>query len=140
MKIAHEIPQADEWIALKNAAGQRSPDRTAAEAALDRSLCSVVVRDVDASPIGMGRIVGDGGCYFQIVDLAVHPSRQGQGVEEWLMQALLSYLDRHAPEGAAVTTMADVASIPLYQKHGFKLVYPDLYGMSRQKTQKEVGP
>ncbi|WP_373454357.1 hypothetical protein [Cereibacter changlensis] len=27
----------------------------------------------------MGRLIGDGGCFFQIVDIAVDPSHQGQG-------------------------------------------------------------
>lgn len=30
--------------------------------------------------VGMGRVIGDGGCFFQIVDIAVDPADQGQGL------------------------------------------------------------
>jgi len=49
-----------------------------------------------------------------------------------IMRELLGYLDQYAPEEADVIVMADVANIHFYQKHGFKLVYPDRYGMSRK--------
>ena len=33
----------------------------------------------DQQLIGMGRVIGDGGTTFQIVDIAVDPDYQGQG-------------------------------------------------------------
>ncbi|MFD2882298.1 hypothetical protein ACFTAO_51075 [Paenibacillus rhizoplanae] len=28
----------------------------------------------------MGRVIGDGGCFFQVTDIAVKPSFQGRGL------------------------------------------------------------
>lgn len=48
-------------------------------------------------PIGMGRIIGDGGCFFQIVDICVLPEHQGHGLGRRIMQALNDELERRAP-------------------------------------------
>lgn len=38
--------------------------------------------------IGMGRMVGDGGCFFQLVDMAVLPADQDKGVGKLIMKEL----------------------------------------------------
>ena len=38
---------------------------------------------------GMGRIIGDGGCFFQVVDIAVFPQHQGNGLGKRIMAALM---------------------------------------------------
>ncbi|WP_244563039.1 GNAT family N-acetyltransferase [Paenibacillus uliginis] len=78
----------------------------------------------------MGRIIGDGACYFQIVDIAVHPSYQEQGLEEMIIKELLAYLANKASKDADILVIADVAKIKMYQRLGFKLIYPEFYGMS----------
>jgi ribosomal protein S18 acetylase RimI-like enzyme len=138
MNVSHEIPGIEEYVSLREAAGLGSKDAAAAEAALGRTIFAATVRDDGAALIGMGRIIGDGGCYYRIVDVAVHPSRRGEGVEEALMAELLAYLDRSAPADAEVTVVSDAASIPFYQKHGFKLIYPERYGMSRPRRGTEA--
>ena len=35
--------------------------------------------------IGIGRVVGDGGCFFEITDMAVLPAHQGRGVGRLIM-------------------------------------------------------
>ena len=39
-----------------------------------------VLYEVDAKTVGMGRILGDGGWYFHVVDMAVLPEHQRRGL------------------------------------------------------------
>ena len=89
--VNEEIPGPDEFIALRAAAGLSPRTPEAARLGLPRSLFAVCVRR-EAELIGMGRIVGDGGCSFQIVDIAVHPDYQRQGLGTRIMEALMHYI------------------------------------------------
>lgn len=81
---------------------------------------------------GMGRIIGDGGCFFQIVDIAVNPVYQGKGLGKLIMAKITSYLDEEAPKGAYVSLIADVPADRLYQKFGFDYTYPKSVGMYKK--------
>ncbi|MGG6313375.1 GNAT family N-acetyltransferase [Paenibacillus macerans] len=131
MNIVHELPSAAEYLALKDAAGQAGMVEEAVKTALKNSLFAVTARGADGRLIGIGRVIGDGGCYYQVVDVNADPAFLDSGLDEAILKELLEYLDQHAPEGAAIMVVADVQGIPLYQKNGFKLMYPDYYGMVR---------
>ncbi len=66
-------------------------------------------------PIAMGRIIGDGGCFFQVVDIAVLPAYQGQGLGTQIMAALMDHLQAGAPPTALVSLPADREAPRLYQ-------------------------
>lgn len=89
------------------------------------------MRGTDSKLLGMGRVIGDGAYFFQIVDIIVSPLQKDKGIEDIILKGLLTYLDGVSSENTHITVMADVSSIKLYQKFGFNLVYPDFYGMSR---------
>lgn len=78
-KLSAQIPSSGEYMALRVAAGMSSRTREAADRGLPNSLFSVCVRNGNEL-IGMGRIVGDGGCNYEIVDIVVHPDYQRQGL------------------------------------------------------------
>jgi ribosomal protein S18 acetylase RimI-like enzyme len=132
MKVLYEVPDSKEYIELRIAAGLSSKGDSVAKRALGNSIFSVIIRGDDLELIGMGRIIGDGGCFFQIVDIIVHPSHQDKEIDEIIINEILEYLDKNAPKDADVIVMADLSNIKFYQKHGFNLVYPELYGMSRK--------
>lgn len=67
----------------------------------------------------MGRIVGDGGTAFQIVDICVCPAHQGRGLGKRIMAALTEELERRAPATAYVSLIADGPARFLYEKFGF---------------------
>ena len=69
--------------------------------------------------IGMGRIVGDGGFFFFVVDIAVAPAHQGRGLGKRIMAALDAWLRANAPETAHVALFADGEAKHLYAKYGF---------------------
>ena len=69
--------------------------------------------------VGMGRIVGDDGCFYFVVDIAVDPALQGQGQGKRLMAALAAWLRANAPTTAHVSLFADGDARYLYEKYGF---------------------
>ncbi|RAR40427.1 GNAT family N-acetyltransferase [Paenibacillus sp. MDMC362] len=131
VRITEEFPQNLEYMNLRVGAGLPEVEIYAIATALNRSVLSLLARDDNDRLIGMGRVVGDGAFYFQLVDIMVAASHLDQGVEEMIVSELLSRLEKIAPSGAEVTVITDVPGIKLYQHAGFKLLYPDRYGMAR---------
>ena len=76
-------------------------------------------RDVLGQRVGVGRVVGDGGCFFEVVDIAVLPEHQGKGVGRLIMDAIMAYLHAHAPSSAYVSLMADHGTPAFYERFGF---------------------
>lgn len=68
--------------------------------------------------VGMGRVIGDGGCHFQIVDVCVLPDHQGKGLAKQIMAGLISELEDRAPKGAFVSLIADGDAQFLYESLG----------------------
>lgn len=130
MHITEEVPQLKEYIDLRFDAGLPEVEESIAETALNRSLLSVLVRDGNDRLIGMGRVIGDGALYFQLVDVMAAASYRDQGLEETIVSELLARLKKIAPSGAEVTVITGVPGIKLYQHAGFKLLYPERYGMA----------
>lgn len=128
-KVAEETPPSDEYIALRSAAGLSPKTRAAADLGLPNSLFSICIRR-DGKLIGMGRVIGDGGCNFEIVDVAVHPEYQRQGLGGKIMEALVNYLREHAPSSAYVCLIADGGAPALYRRFGFEPTAPASIGMA----------
>lgn len=97
---------------------------------LPNSLYSVIAVS-SGMTIGMGRIVGDGGLNFEIVDIAVLPKHQGKGIGKRIMEYIMAYLDENAPASAYISLMADVPAF--YEKFGFILSRPSTEGMYQVK-------
>ena len=129
--ISKEIPEVDEFIALRLAAGLSAKTTEAAQRGLPASLFSVCVRD-NGRLIGMGRVIGDGGCNFEVVDVAVHPEYQRRGLGYQIMEVLMNDLRGNAPKSAYVCLIADHGAPALYEKFGFELTAPDSVGMAIQ--------
>ena len=53
---------------------------------------------IDGAAIGMGKIVGDGALNFEIVNIAVDPKYQKQGFGRVIMEHIMAYLDKEAPQ------------------------------------------
>ena len=126
--LSLEIPGVEEYRTLRSAAGLSAMSETQASQGLPSSWCAVCVRD-GGELIGMGRVVGDGGCFFLVVDIAVRPDRQQQGIGKRIMAALMEQLHSRAPAGAMIGLFADGEAYRLYQQYGFKLVAPAAQGM-----------
>ncbi len=103
--------------------------KVAAEAGLAGSWHAVVAYQHD-QPVGMGRVIGDGGTAFQIVDVCVLPEHQGRGLGNTIVAALMRRLRETAPATAYVSLIADGPARHLYAKFGFTETAPESVGMA----------
>ena len=130
-----ETPEIEEYRTLRVLCGLSPRSVEAASRGLPNSLYATTVRH-EGKLIGMGRVVGDGGCNFEVVDIAVHPDYQKIGVGQMIMSAIMSYLEKNAPESAYVSLIADHHSPALYKKYGFVFTTPDSVGMALKRVAK----
>jgi len=129
-EVMNEVPSAEEYVAMRVLAGLSPKDIEASEIGLRNSIYAVTIRN-QSTLIGMGRIIGDGGCFYQIVDIAVDPVYQGQGLGKRIMTELVNFLETQVPKGAYVSLIADVPADKLYEKFGFNYTSPKSVGMYR---------
>ncbi|WP_019545916.1 GNAT family N-acetyltransferase [Streptomyces sulphureus] len=128
------VPSVEVFRRLRTDAGLSDKAPEAAALALPRTWYGVVLHH-EGEPIGMGRIVGDGGTAFQIVDVCVHPAHQGRGLGKRIMAALTEELERRAPATAYVSLIADGPARFLYEKFGFAdTAVHDSIGMYRMMS------
>lgn len=80
----------------------------------------------------MGRVVGDGGCHFQVVDICVRPEHQGRGLGKRIMAALVADLEARVPATGYVSLIADGEAKHLYAQFGFAETAPASVGMARR--------
>ena len=105
--------------------------RTEASAGLHGSWFAVhVVHEPTGETVGMGRVLGDGGWYFHVIDMAVLPEHQRRGLGDVILTALLDRIREHAPKGAFVSLLADPPGVALYTCHGFVATSPISDGMA----------
>lgn len=114
------LPTPKDHLALCAAAGLSAPHESIVAIGLDNSLYGVTAHHRQNGLVGMVRVVGDGAIFFEIVDAAVHPNFQRQGVGRQLMQNVLGWLERHAHRTAFVTLHANAGSEAFYQSLGFQ--------------------
>lgn len=133
MAITYEekVPSPAEFCEMRVKAGLSPKSLQAATIALPNSLYAVVIRDGDEL-IAMGRVVGDGACNFEIVDVAVDPHYQGNGFGREIMEYIDRYLASVVLEGSYVSMIADRPEF--YEKLGFTLVAPASHGMTKKFT------
>jgi ribosomal protein S18 acetylase RimI-like enzyme len=129
VRIAAEVPGPKEYCGLRIAAGLSPKSEAAATRGLPSTLFAVCARDAGRL-VGMGRVVGDGGLNYEIVDVAVHPDFQRRGIGYRIMELLMRYIHGHAPDSAYVSLLADDGAPALYAKFGFEFTAPATVGMA----------
>lgn len=123
-----ETPSDEEYLRLRVAAGLSRKSPEGAAVGLANTWHAVVVRR-DGQAVGMGRVIGDGGLFFMVVDIAVEPAHQGRGLGKAIMAALVERLREAAPSRAHVALIADGEAHRLYAQYGFTLTAPGGVGM-----------
>ena len=122
-------PSVDDYRRLRKVVGLSEKSQAAAEAGLPNTWYAVTIGHRGRT-IGMGRVIGDGGTAFQIVDIAVEPEHQGKGLGKRIVAALVDHLRANAPASAYVSLIADGDAQYLYAKYGFAPVMPASIGMA----------
>jgi GNAT superfamily N-acetyltransferase len=122
-------PTVEEYRQLRVLAGLSPKSLEAATLGLPNTVFGVSIRDGERL-VAMGRLVGDRGCFLQVVDIAVVPERQGQGLGKAVMGALDLWLRANAV-GAYVSLIADGQAHRLYAQFGFAQTAPRSVGMAK---------
>ena len=117
--LESQTPTVEDYCHLRVATGLSPKTPAAARIGLAATLFAVQIR-FDGKVIGMGRLVGDGGCHCQICDIAVLPQHQGKGLGQQMLQLLIEAAQTqgyHLLIGGI--DAENSASIALHQKLGF---------------------
>lgn len=116
---------------LYRSVGWESPCIEQIETALNNSYAKFVAYDGD-KPVGMVRIIGDGGMSFYIKDYAVIPEYQSKGVGKALMQFLEDYIRNSMPEDWSVALNLSVLKKQLLFMKNLDLNKDHATGMVRE--------
>lgn len=117
-ELKNEIPTVETYIRIRLSAGLSRKSEEAARIGLRNSLFSVIAY-AGPEAVGIGRVIGDGGCFFEVTDIAVLPDHQGKGVGDMIMRSIMEYLRMNAPKTAYVSLMADHGTPHFYKRYGF---------------------
>ena len=131
-------PSIPDYINLRTVSGLTPKNEAQAKAVPSGSWygCYVkfIAEDGSESAVGMGRIIGDGGWYFHIADMAVLPEHQRKGLGDAILKHLLAYIKENAAEGEPyINLFADPPGRKLYHANGFLDAAPKELGMHLPK-------
>jgi GNAT superfamily N-acetyltransferase len=130
-RLVMAAPPVEDYLRLRRETGLSPRTREQAEAALPGGwAASHVIHGPSGEIVAMGRLIGDGGWYFHVIDMAVLPPHQRRGLGDRVLGALLTVVRARAPEGAYVNLLADPPGVRLYERHGFRATAPDSVGMA----------
>ncbi|MFC7490346.1 MULTISPECIES: GNAT family N-acetyltransferase [unclassified Knoellia] len=123
-------PSPEAYCELRRAAGLSPKTLAQASAAIPGSWAAChVVHEPTGDAVAMGRVIGDGGWYFHIADMATHPDHQRLGLGARVMEWLLDSIRAAVEDEPYVTLMADEPGRPLYRRFGFQETAPTSIGM-----------
>jgi ribosomal protein S18 acetylase RimI-like enzyme len=128
-RLVNGAPSIDDYLALRARSGLSPKTRPQAEIAVGGAWAAVHVVDRDGASVGMGRVIGDGGWYFHIIDMAVLPDHQGRGIGDAVLRWLVDRIQSQAPPDPYITLFADEPGRRLYARHGFVPTAPRSIGM-----------
>jgi len=126
--IKHEIPTVEDFIHLREISGLGPRSREAVEKGLPNTLFAVTIYH-QGHAVGMGRLVGDGACACEVVDVAVDPAHQKKGLGQRIMTDIMTHIATHIPASAYISLIADIPADTLYAKFGFEPTAPASIGM-----------
>ena len=121
MKLLRNQLTPEVFLMLYRSVGWEPPGLDQVERALRGSFATFCVCDGE-QPVGMARLLGDGGMSFYVKDFAVLPEYQGRGVGRLLMNAVEEYIHSRLPDGWAVSLelISAKGKEAFYEKFGFE--------------------
>ncbi len=105
--MAVEVPSSEDYRRLRVSAGLSAKSPEAAAAGLPNTLFAVLIRS-NGQVVGMGRLVGDGGLFFQVVDIAVEPAHQGRGLGKAIVGKIVEHVRQTAKPTACMRSSASI--------------------------------
>lgn len=130
-RLVQATPAVEDYLRLRSESGlsPRSVEQAVLGLAGTWAACSVI-HEVSGECVAMGRVIGDGGWYFVITDMATLPGHQRNGLGGEILEDLLSAIRAVAPSGAFVNLLADAPGRSLYARYGFNETAPLSIGMA----------
>ena len=119
IQLRHDISVAD-YNDLRESVEFVTIRENRAQTALNNALYKVIAYD-EGRPVGMTRVVGDGGYVYFICDVIVRPSYQSHGLGRRLIETTLSWLETQVgpDETIMVNLMSAMGKEKFYEKLGF---------------------
>lgn len=118
VELIERFPGVDDYRRMRLLTGLSGKSEAASIRSLANTTYGVSLLR-DGKVVGMGRIVGDDGCFHFVVDIAVDPELQGRGLGKRIMHALDAWLRANALPTAHVSLFADGDAKHLYEQYGF---------------------
>ncbi|WP_129657463.1 GNAT family N-acetyltransferase [Rothia uropygialis] len=129
-RLIEDAPDLEDYVRLRAEAGLSPKTPEQAAPVLTGSWAWAHVRHVESDEtVAMGRVLGDGGWYFHIADMATLPNHQGRGIGREVISSLIRRIRQHAPADPYITLMADEPGRALYYSMGFRDAMPHSMGM-----------
>lgn len=121
MVVKQNVLTPELFLKLYTSVGWEPPGIDQVRAALEHTVATFTVFDSD-SPIGMVRLIGDGGMSFYVKDFAVIPEYHGKGAGTLLMNAVETYIHDAINPGWAVSLelISTKEAVPFYLGKGFE--------------------
>lgn len=120
MRIETNSLTPDLFLSLYASVGWEPPCKAQVEAALAHTLATFTAYEGE-TPLGMVRLLGDGGMSFYVKDFAVIPAAQGKGAGTSLLKAAEEYILARMAPGWAVSLelISSQEATGFYRHHGF---------------------
>lgn len=123
-------PPLDEYLRLRRETGLTPKTAEQGAPALANSWSWVHVRApagaAGAAVAAMGRVMGDGGWYYVVCDMATGRAHQRRGLGRHVLAWLLRDIRARSPPGAYITLTGDPPGQPLYRSLGFADSHPSI--------------
>lgn len=134
MTVRINALRPDLFLNLYRSVGWDAPGLDQIEKALEGSVATFCACEGD-TPVGMARLIGDGGMSYYIKDFAVRPEYQGRGIGQMLMHAMESWIKEQLQPGWVVSLELISAKDrePFYEKFGFEQRPSDWDGAGMMK-------
>ena len=123
LNYLEQIPTVEEYLLMRELGSLSPKSKNGAKIGLKNSYYCICVRNESNELVGMGRVIGDGGTTFQIVDVVTKPEYQRKGIGIKVMNLLTNYLET-VDEKAYINLISEKNAIKLYKRSGFIDVEP----------------
>ena len=133
MIYTEKLPTATQFFELFETTGWNAKYELSKEelfTALKNSWYTISVLD-NNQLVGFGRIICDGVEHALILDVIIHPKRQGEGIGKEVMDKLVSKCKKHKIRDIQLFSAKDKAGF--YEKLGFKSRAEHSPGMELEK-------